>query len=73
MGLRVLICACVLYNRSTKLSRLVDAYCGIVLLAVYFTYFLVVKGTLSAFDCTNNSDGIPILDAEPSYRCDEVP
>jgi hypothetical protein len=52
--------------------KVVDSYCGIVILAVYFTYFLVVKGMLSAFDCTKNDDGIPFLDAEPSLRCDNV-
>lgn len=52
--------------------KTVDAHCGIVLLAVYFTYFLVVKGMLSAWDCTKNAQGVPLLDAEPGFRCDEV-
>lgn len=53
-------------------QKRVDAYCGVVVLALYFTYFLVVKGMLSAYDCTKNASGIPILNADPAFRCDEV-
>jgi hypothetical protein len=60
-----------LLRRSPWQKRL-DVYCGIVILAVYFTYFLVVKSMLSAFDCTKNENGTPILDAFPAFRCDQV-
>jgi hypothetical protein len=31
-----------------------------------------VKSALSVFDCSRNKDGVLILDADPSIRCNEV-
>jgi hypothetical protein len=45
---------------------------GICLLACYFTYFLVVKGMLTIFDCSKNTDGVLMLDADPSIVCNVV-
>ncbi len=34
--------------------------------------FTVVKNALAVFDCSRNKDGVYILDADPSIRCNEV-
>ncbi len=55
-----------------KFTKAFDAYCGVCILALYFLYLGVVKGALSVFDCTQNKDGVYILDADPSIVCDKV-
>jgi hypothetical protein len=34
--------------------------------------FTLVKNALAVFDCSRNKDGVYILDADPSIRCNEV-
>jgi hypothetical protein len=60
-----------LLNRS-KFKRVMDGYCGFCILGLYFLYLTVVKGALSVFDCSVNQDGVYILDADPSIKCNEV-
>ncbi len=55
-----------------KVSTIVDGYCGMCIMALYFLYLTIVKSALSVFDCSRNKDGLYILDADPSIRCDEV-
>jgi hypothetical protein len=59
--------------RRDKLKRTYDAYCGVCIVGLYFLYLGLVKGALSVFDCTQNKDGVYILDADPSIKCNEVP
>jgi hypothetical protein len=49
-----------------------DGFCGLCIVALYFLYLNVVKGAISVFDCTKNKDGILILDADPSIKCNVV-
>jgi hypothetical protein len=58
-------------NRS-RLGSTIDTSWGVVILILYFLYLNLVKGMLSIFDCSENSDGIWILDADPAIRCYEV-
>ena len=45
-----------------KFERKRDSYCGVCILALYFLYFMVVKGALSVFDCSKvRAHGIPLL------------
>ena len=53
-------------------KRVLDSYCGLCIIVVYFLYLNVVKGALSVFDCSLNKDGQYILDADPSIKCNEV-
>jgi hypothetical protein len=53
-------------------KRALDSYCGICIVGLYFLYLGLAKGALSVFDCTQNKDGVYILDADPSIKCDEV-
>ena len=53
-------------------SGILDSYCGFALLVLYFLYLKLVKGALSVFACTENSDGVYILDADPSVTCYKV-
>ncbi len=58
--------------RSDGFKRALDRYCGLCITALYFLYISVVKGALSVFDCSENEDGVRILDADPSIVCDQV-
>jgi hypothetical protein len=53
-------------------ARAFDTYCGLCILALYFLYITLVKGALSVFDCSVTPDGLYILDADPSIKCNEV-
>ena len=53
-------------------STRLNGYCGLCILALYFLYLNLVRGMLSIFDCSKNADGILILDADPSVRCNVV-
>ena len=55
-----------------KFRGVQDSCWGITILVLYFLYLSLVKGMLSIFDCTLNSDGVWILDADPSVRCYQV-
>jgi hypothetical protein len=68
----VRVCSCVVVVSRGKFKRTLDGYCGLCILALYFLYLTVVKGALSVFDCSVNQDGVYILDADPSIRCNEV-
>ena len=48
-----------------------DAHFGFVIQGMYLTYFMVVKGMLSAFMCSTKN-GVSVLTAEPSLSCDSV-
>ena len=56
-------------GQRDKLLKMIDTYCGICILALYFSYFLVVKGMLTMFDCVKNASGVWILNADPSVQC----
>ena len=49
-----------------------DSYCGLCIVALYCLYLNLVKGALSVFDCSKNKDGVYILDADPSIKCNVV-
>jgi hypothetical protein len=49
-----------------------DSACGVCIILLYFLYFVIVKGALSVFDCSQNKDGVLLLDADPSIKCNEV-
>ena len=53
---------------SDRLKGVVDSYVGICIIALYFTYFLVVKGMLSVFSCVRKNGGPPILTEDPSIQ-----
>ena len=53
---------------SDRLKGVVDSYVGICIIALYFTYFLVVKGMLSVFSCVRKNGGPPILTEDPSVQ-----
>ena len=53
---------------SDRLKGIVDSYVGICIIALYFTYFLVVKGMLSVFSCVQKNGGPPILTEDPSIQ-----
>lgn len=42
---------------------------GVVIQGLYITYFMVVKGMLSAWVCTTKENGAAVLAAEPSLSC----
>jgi hypothetical protein len=56
----------------TRFKEIVDSYCGLCIVGLYFLYLNVVKGALSVFDCSMNKDGAWILDADPSIKCNVV-
>ncbi len=58
--------------RREWFGRVADTWCSIRIPGLFFTYFTVVKGAFSVFDCTSNRDGIFVLDADPSILCDQV-
>jgi hypothetical protein len=59
------------YSRD-RFKQTLDGYCGLCIVGLYFLYLSVVKGALSVFDCTQNRDGVYILDADPSIICNKV-
>ena len=58
--------------QSDRLKSIVDTYVGICIIALYFTYFLVVKGMLSVFSCIQKNGGPFILTEDPSVQASFV-
>ena len=52
--------------------RTMDVVSGVVIQGLYVTYFMVVRGMLSVWNCSKKSNGVSVLTADPSYSCDTV-
>jgi hypothetical protein len=71
-------CLCVLgclpraHPRRDPYKAGLDTCVGVCFVALYVLYLPVAASALSVFDCTANSDGVRILDVDPSVVCDEV-
>jgi hypothetical protein len=65
-------CVCCLLSDRMKMKAALEMYWSICILVLNFLYLSLVRGMLSIFDCSADSDGVRFLDADPSIPCDEV-
>ncbi len=72
MHLGLCFAVCISALAPGKLKSILDSYCGVCIVCLYFLYLSLVRGALSVFDCSKNEDGAWILDADPSIKCNVV-